>query len=294
MNWSSFSGQSMSRLEPHQHAHDTLGEVERRRNIASEEFWERYAIPGVPVVLEGLADAWPARSLWTFDFFRQNYGGRDVTIYPGPRKTAPRMTKLSSYLEYMEQTEDEVPDYLSRWCFSSSFPELAAQYRRPPHFPCWTDRLPSEIRPSWKWLYMGPPRSGSAMHSDFMGTAAWNVLFVGRKTWRFYPPDQRSQVYAGEVDAFQPDYVRFPLFSEAEGLSCVQRPGDIIFTPSNWWHQVRNETCTLALTENIINETNGHWLCADPEDEQEHRLMRLFGEYVPAVGRAFTASSRYP
>jgi oxalate decarboxylase/phosphoglucose isomerase-like protein (cupin superfamily) len=57
----------------------------------------------------------------------------------------------------------------------------------------------------------------------------------------------------------------------------VQRPGDIIYTPSNWWHQVRNETCTLALTENFINETNGQHLCA--EDEPERQLLTLFADH---------------
>ena len=283
----------MSPLETGIDAHGTLGVVERRKNISVEEFWARYAIPGVPVVLEGLAEDWPARNLWTFDFFREHYGDKDVTVYPGPRKIAPRLMKLGSYLEYMENTQDEIPDYLSRWCLAS-FPELRAQYRRPPHFPCWTDQLPREIRPTWKWLYMGPVGTGSAMHTDFLGTAAWNMLFAGEKEWRFYPPHSRPQVYAGQVDAFRPDSVRFPLFSEAEGLSCVQIPGDIIYTPSNWWHQVRNLTCTLALTENFINETNGQYLYAEPGDEQERRLLMLFAEHVPAARRALTASHRSP
>lgn len=239
--------------------------VERRKNLSVEEFRTRYAIPGVPVLLEGLADDWPARSLWTFDFFRENYGGIDVTVYASERKTNPRIMKLASYLEYMESTEDELPDYLSRWCFPTIFPELAAQYRRPPHFPCWTDQLPPEVRPTWKWLYMGPPRSGSALHRDFMGTSAWNVLFEGEKEWRFYAPG--------------------PEAAEGEALCCVQRPGDIIFTPSHWWHEVRNTTCTLALTENFINDTNGHGLYA--EDEGDRRLLALFAEYV-------TAANRYP
>ncbi|HEY2091585.1 MAG TPA: cupin-like domain-containing protein [Thermoanaerobaculia bacterium] len=255
----------MSRLEA----------VERRTNISVEEFRARYAIPGVPVLLEGLAEEWPARNLWTFDFFKQNYGGHEVTVYAGERKTKPRIMQLGSYLEYMEKTPDEIPDYLSRWCFSPTFPELDAQYRRPPHFPCWTDLLPGEIRPTWKWIYMGPPRSGSAMHRDFLGTSAWNVLFAGEKAWRFYPPSDEP-----------------PLFAEGEGWSCVQRPGDIIYTPSNWWHQVRNETCTLALTENFINETNGHYLCA--EDESDRRILTLLAEHVPAVSRALTAPNRCP
>lgn len=250
--------------------------IERRKNLSVEEFRERYAIPGIPVVLEGLAGDWPASHFWTLDFFKRTYGDREVTVYTSGRKTTPRNMLLGSYLEYMEKTDDAVPDYLRAWCLASH-PELRAHYRRPPHFPCWTDRLPRDVRPTWKWLYIGPPRSGSAMHRDFMGTAAWNVLFEGEKTWWFYPPDQRAHVYDGEVDVFQPDHARFPLFAEAQGVSCVQRPGDIIFTPSNWWHQVRNETSTLALTENFINETNGQYLCA--EDEQDQRTLALFADY---------------
>lgn len=233
--------------------------VERRKNLSVEEFRARYAIPGVPVVLEGLAEKWPARQLWTLEFFKQNYAATEVTVYTSGRKTNPRNMQLSSYLEYMETTKDEVPDYLRAWCLSS-YPQLRAQYRRPAHFPCWTDRLPSEVRPTWKWLYIGPAGSGSAMHRDFMGTAAWNMLFEGEKSWCFYPPDQT-----------------FPLPSAAEALSCVQKPGDIVFTPSNWWHQVRNETSTLALTENFINDTNGRYLCAD--DEQDRRTLMLLADH---------------
>lgn len=164
----------------------TTGAVERRKNLSVEEFRDRYAIPGVPVLLEGLAEEWPARGLWTLDYFKRRYGGTEVTVYTSGRKTTPRNMPLRSYMEYMENTRDEIPDYLRAWCLST-FPELRAQYRTPPHFPCWTDRLPQEVRPTWKWLYIGPPRSGSAMHRDFMGTAAWNMLFEGRKEWRFYP-----------------------------------------------------------------------------------------------------------
>ena len=92
------------------------------------------------------------------------------------------------------------------------------------------------------------------MHRDFMGTSAWNVLFAGEKTWQFFPP------------------------MGGEGMSCVQRPGDIVYTPSNWWHQVRNESCTLALTENFFNESNSRYLCA--EDEQDRRWLKLFVDHI--------------
>jgi hypothetical protein len=182
--------------------------------------------------------------------------------------------RLGSYMAYMERTQDESPDYLRGWCLSE-FPELRAQYERPPHFPCWTDLLPRKTRPTWKWLFLGPARSGSAMHRDFMGTAAWNMLFEGEKEWWFYPPRPTE-----------------PSSSDGKGLSCVQRPGDIIYTPSNWWHQVRNATSTLALTENFVNDTNGHYL--RPEDDEDRRVFALLADHVPAVRRMSKPSGRCP
>jgi hypothetical protein len=40
-------------------------------------------------------------------------------------------------------------------------------------------------------------------------------------------------------------------------LEVIQHPGEVIYIPSGWWHVVRNETFTIALTENFGNHPNG-------------------------------------
>ncbi len=43
-------------------------------------------------------------------------------------------------------------------------------------------------RPDFRWLIMGPPRSGSTFHKDPNATSAWNAVVTGSKKWIMYPP----------------------------------------------------------------------------------------------------------
>ncbi|MBX2849622.1 MAG: cupin-like domain-containing protein [Acidiferrobacterales bacterium] len=91
-----------------------------------------------------------------------------------------------------------------------------------------------------------------APHFDFPDNLA--IVVAGRRTFRLYPPDQFENLYVGPfdltpsgqpislVDVRDPDYQRFPKFSEAERhcLEFTLEPGDAIFIPSMWWHSVES------------------------------------------------------
>lgn len=42
------------------------------------------------------------------------------------------------------------------------------------------------------------------------------------------------------VDITDPDLKRFPRFANAKRLQCVLKPGDVLFMPSFWWHEVQS------------------------------------------------------
>jgi len=44
-------------------------------------------------------------------------------------------------------------------------------------------------RPAYRWILVGPTRSGSTFHKDPNHTSAWNGLLSGIKKWIMYPPD---------------------------------------------------------------------------------------------------------
>ena len=83
-----------------------------------------------------------------------------------------------------------------------------------------------------------------------------NIAFVcsGKRKFTLFPPDQVKNLYIGPleftpagqpislVDIYNPDLSKFPKFESAKnhGKSAELLPGDAIFIPSLWWHQVES------------------------------------------------------
>lgn len=51
------------------------------------------------------------------------------------------------------------------------------------------DLLPEADRPTYRWILVGPPKSGSTFHQDPNSTSAWNAVVSGAKKWILYPPE---------------------------------------------------------------------------------------------------------
>ena len=93
-------------------------------------------------------------------------------------------------------------------------------------------------------------RTIASAHYDMSNNLA--CCMVGRRRFTLFPPDQVSNLYPGPleptpggqvvtmVDLSAPDFIRFPGFREALEASYVAElePGDLLFYPALWWHQV--------------------------------------------------------
>ena len=122
--------------------------------------------------------------------------------------------------------------------------------------------LDDEPRPYYRWVLMGPERSGTGIHQDPNNTTAWNALLQGHKRWCMFPPHIKSRVVKpkkGEPDSgiywFREIYPR--LLPDAEKLGmieCVQGPGEIVVVPDSWWHVVLNLDFTISVTQNHVSD----------------------------------------
>ena len=93
-------------------------------------------------------------------------------------------------------------------------------------------------------------RTTAATHFDLSNNLA--CCLVGRRRFTLFPPDQIGNLYPGPmeptpggqvvslVDVNAPDLDRYPRFAAAAAAGEIAdlEPGDVLFYPALWWHNV--------------------------------------------------------
>lgn len=218
---------------------------------------------GLPVVLRGLADAWPAtRSARAGDDAFADYclafgaaqrvpivlaqpevGGR---FFYGDDLTslnfARREVDLAFFFDRLIRHEKVSPQpnavALQSTLISGLLPGFVEENPMP--------LLDTTVEPR---IWIGN-RVRVAPHYDLAENIG--VVVSGRRRFTVFPPDQIGNLYTGPlemtpagtpislVDLAAPDLDRFPRFAEAAKVaqSAVLEPGDAIYLPFAWWHGV--------------------------------------------------------
>lgn len=204
------------------------------RRIAADEADINAILQGnEPVILAGEARAWKATLTWTIDGL-----GKRCPSAPIPVRFTDdtRWWTVGALCQSISRGEHV---YGVDWDFRLQHPDLLDELgdSRLSRDDCFNS-LPNELRPRLCWLYIGAAGTGSPWHQDVLCTHAWLALFHGRKLWTLMPPDRRDTA-SGSLDnnAFHGE----------------QHPGDVIFVPSLWWHEVLNLEPTISLTRNFCD-----------------------------------------
>eukprot|EP00884_Botryococcus_braunii_P021807 jgi/Botrbrau1/830/Bobra.0352s0027.1 len=272
--------------------------LERRSQISLTEFREQFERPNRPVILSNAVGSWTAVQKWTIPYLQEVFRGK--TVVAGNYDMS-----FDTYIQYMRANKDEMPLYLFDKDFLKKSPELAADYQVPPVFEeDLFSVLGEERRPDYRWLILGPPRSGSSFHKDPNNTSAWNAVLWGSKKWILFPPHVIPPGVHPSPDgadvATPVSIIEWLLsFYEhcAEGpvkpLEGIVRAGECLFVPRGWWHLALNLEETLAITQNFVSSVNlPHVLEFLKEGGTAHvsgcphsRRDRLYTDFVEALGR---------
>ena len=220
-----------------------------------------------PVVLEGVARDWPLvvhgheGSRQAAEYLKRFAGDRPVTGFTGPPEIGGRFhynaeltglnftaerVPLGAFLDTIlaHLDDDAAPSfYIGSTDLDTFLPGLRDANDlalRHPDF---------AVKPPLASIWIGN-RTPAAAHYDMSNNLA--CCMVGRRRFTLFPPEQVANLYPGPleptpagqvvtmVDFREPDLDRYPRFREAMAAAQVaeMEPGDVLYYPALWWHQV--------------------------------------------------------
>jgi lysine-specific demethylase 8 len=203
---------------------------------------------GHPFVARGAASQWPAVRAWTFERLAAAVPDLPVQLVEGNREAGPtrfRRSTLRQYLLSLESssTSAKPQPYLKEFDLLKAAPGLGGDLH---HHKLLPPRAMSNLR-SW----IGPATVSTGLHYDYLANIAVQIL--GAKRWRL--------VRAGAVErlgAVSAKYDSWAVLASSSASDLAARadagndfftvdllPGDVLYVPPRWWHEVTNLTPSL-------------------------------------------------
>jgi hypothetical protein len=274
-------------------------EIDREATLPTEEFISGYLRRNKPVVLTNTPEWRHVNLNWTPDSFAERFGKRKIILRSGGK---PYQSTLRDYLRYSGelQTIQSGPPrevlYMHSILIGRVFPELLDDFEVPEYFqPNWLQRWPLNSFLSDNFcheakssavLFIGPPGANIGLvHHDRYMTHAWLHQVYGVKRLWIAGPDQTPFLYpkpgrpneSSVPNMIEPDFLTYPLLSQASVTVVDLQPGETLFLPSGWWHYASCLTLSISVSGNFVNSSNFARFAADVPPDKLAGLPLLKG-----------------
>lgn len=237
----------------------TVG-IERRADLGADEFLELYYAANRPVILTGLLDDWPAVTSWTPDYLKAKIGEREVEVQSG-RSSNPdfemdknrHRTRMSfaQFIDRISRPDAGNDDYITAYNAASNQEALAALDA---DLGTLDEFLVRPASGPFGMIWIGPAGTLTSLHHDL--TNNFVAQISGRKRFKLLPPSETGKLYneravfSAVPDLEEPaiDLARYGQLTQVRIYDLTINPGEILFIPVGWWHQVRSLDFSVSLT----------------------------------------------
>ncbi|GLJ18829.1 hypothetical protein SUGI_0336390 [Cryptomeria japonica] len=234
--------------------------IERREKLSLDEFISTFEEPNRPVLISDVLGNWGSLKKWDREFLCEVAGDTEFAV-------GPVDMKLKDYFSYADRVKEERPLYLFDPKFGDKVPDLSLGYEIPIYFREDLFSLLGKERPDYRWLILGPARSGSSFHIDPNSTSAWNAVIKGSKKWILFPPavvppgvhpspDGAEVASPVSIIEWFMNFYGETKHWKKRPIECICRAGEVIFVPNGWWHLVINLEDSIAITQNYVSRRN--------------------------------------
>lgn len=241
-------------LNPHRNM-KTIAEVE---TISPDDFKNDYYLKSQPVLVRKAMIQSEAVNKWSLQYFNEIMGDKEVNLMLHNLEDGTRhyFSKMHSFYVKMHQAISLIQEPASANSLSTrvylqqvplnEFPEIIHDIDLP-NFAKTIDHT-SIIKNLW----MGQKDTYSPLHFDSSNNLF--IQIIGEKTLLLYPPEdsaflfqhhpKQKQLYSGEhlskisnIDIIDEYY---DVARRATPYQVKVEPGDVLFIPKGWWHEVRS------------------------------------------------------
>ncbi|MCC7704618.1 cupin-like domain-containing protein [Janthinobacterium sp. GW460P] len=221
-----------------------IAEVPRLAMLGAAAFRARAAL-GLPFLMRGLVRRWPLSQLepavlreqFSHVPVRARVGDYISTAFAADR--AMQDMSMGQYLDLVEAGTHALPPYLGNL-------ELR-ELNRLCHWPTYFDKM----GPPRFWV--GPAGTVTPLHCDYddnIFAQVWGrkriILSPPHHDDFLYPTVANAILFGSPFDPEAPDFDKFPLARQASMIECIVEPGDMLYVPAGWYHQVRALTFSLS------------------------------------------------
>src|SRR5688572_17133495 len=206
-----------------------LEPVDKVEDISSTEFRANYFALKKPLIITGLANSWPALDKWTWDYFIEILGDKQVGVYNNvksdaytPVNTADEYVNFGEYLKLAKEGPLELRIFLFN--IFQHAPQLVDDFTWPDHF------MKGFIK-RYPMLFVGGEGSITHMHFDIDMSHIMHTQFIGRKRVLLFPHEEQYKLYRKPWEVLSManyanyqhdfDYQSFPAARLAKGYEVI-------------------------------------------------------------------------
>lgn len=227
------------------------------------DFYRHHYEANRPAKLTGLIDHWPALTRWSLDHFATVAGDAVVEAqvererdpdYELAKDDHRRLVRFAELIDWLRKDEASNDVYLTAYNSGTNAAALA---------PLWDDMAPIDLlepRTSDGFFWLGPRGTLTPWHHDLTNNLL--VQVIGRKRVRMAPPWAFARMrnsrhcfsdWGNEaLPAGNGDSVVPPI------LETVIGPGEAIFLPVGWWHQIEALDLSASMSFTSFRRLNAH------------------------------------
>lgn len=233
-------------------------------NVSEADLFTEYYLGKQPVVIDIKELKWQMLEKWDNSFLEQHYGHLILKVrqisYDENKISIVNMP-LRKYIRYIEDMmlkpeyyfDKDKYFYLADWEISYNKLELMNDFTVPNIFSDdMLTRFPTSLQFGRQWIFIGHPKVGTPLHKDTFSTCAWLAMAKGTKVIRLFYADNED-ISAG-ISLFNDTGAR--AYKKYKIFETTIAPGEILYIPANWYHEVKNLDFNIMLTGNFLSKNN--------------------------------------